>query len=154
MKELRPTEPTYLTNRAACHMALKMFRHALKDCQTAASLQSSSPSPKTLVRLAKCHLALGSPNPALSAVREALAIESNNSAAKDVERSALNMDAHLSRFLTARSKREWGLARLALDQATRECEGSEPIEWRCWRIELELAKGKLEQATLAAKCVF
>lgn len=134
-------------------MALKLFRHALTDCQTAAHLQSSSPSPKTLVRLAKCYLALGSPNPALSAVREALAVESNNPAAKEVERSALRMDMDLSRFLAAKSKREWSLARLALDQAARECEGSEPIEWRCWRIEMELAKGKLEQAMLAAKCV-
>ncbi|KAF8585459.1 TPR-like protein [Ramaria rubella] len=151
---LRPTEPTYLTNRAACNMALKFFRPALVDCQNAAALQAAHPVPKTLVRLAKCHLALGSPNPALSAVRAALSAESGNVAAREVERAALRMEIHLSRFEAARTKRDWAHARLALDQAAKECEGSEPIEWRCWRIELELARGKLEQAMTAANEAF
>lgn len=134
-------------------MALKRYKPALADCQSAASLQSSSPSPKTLVRLAKCHLALGSPNPALSSVRAALAIDKANAAAKEVERAATRVEMHLSRVSDARRKKDWAMARLALDQATKECEGSEPIEWRCWRIEFELARGNLEQAMAAAKCV-
>lgn len=132
-------------------MAIKHFRSALVDCQNAAALQSAAPVPKTLIRLAKCHLALGAPNPALSVVRTALSIESTNISAREVERAALRMETHLSRFEDARSKRDWGHARLALDQAAKECEGSEPIEWRCWRIELELARGKWEQAMTAAK---
>lgn len=134
-------------------MAIKHFRAALVDCQSAAALQSGAPAPKTLVRLAKCHLALGSANPALSAVRAALAVDPASAAAKEVERAARRMEVHLARFEAARAKRDWGHARLALDQAANECEGSEPVEWRCWRIELELARGKWEQAMLAAKCV-
>ncbi|KAF8521602.1 hypothetical protein BU17DRAFT_75424 [Hysterangium stoloniferum] len=152
--DMNPTEPTYFTNRAACNMALKLFRAALTDCQNAAALQTASPSPKTLVRLAKCHLALGSPNPALSAVRAALAVDSTNVAAKEVERAAARLEIHLSRVDAARSKRDWGHARLALDQATREVEGSEPIEWRCWRIEFDLARGNLEVAMSAANEAF
>jgi DnaJ family protein C protein 7 len=134
-------------------MALKFFRAALTDCQAAAGLQAASPSPKTLVRLAKCHLALGSPNPALSAVRAALAIDSTNVTAKEVERAAARLENYLSQVEMARSKRDWSHARFALDKAAKEVEGSEPIEWRCWRIEFELARGKLEAAMSAAKYV-
>ena len=63
----------------------------------------------------------------------------------------MRMEVHLARFEKSREGKAWILARLALDQAASECEGSEPVEWRCWRIELELARGKLEGAMTAAK---
>lgn len=153
LSEFRPTEPTYLTNRAACYMALKLFRSALTDCQNAAVLQSASPIPKTLVRLAKCHIALGAPNPALSAAREALGIDPLNAAAMEVERAARRLEVHLARVTQARTKKDWAMARLALEQAAKECDGTEPIEWQCWRIEFDLARGKLEQAMMTAKYV-
>ncbi|KIJ30739.1 hypothetical protein M422DRAFT_70960 [Sphaerobolus stellatus SS14] len=152
--ELKSTEPTFFTNRAACNMALKKFRHALADCQNASTLQAASPVPKTLVRLAKCHLALGTPGPALSAVRAALAVDRANADAKKVEAAAERVQTHLSRVAVSRAKKDWKMARLALDQAVKECEGPEPIEWRCWRIEFELAKSKLDEAMIAANQAF
>lgn len=122
-------------------MALKKFRPALADCQAAATLQSASPSPKTLIRLARCQLALGSAQPALSTLRSVLAIEPGNAAALQLETKVLELEAHLRNFETAKGKKEWGMARLALDKCLQgiEGEGGEiPIEWRVWRVELEV----------------
>lgn len=154
--EINPAEPNYLTNRAASYMALKKFRLALADCQAAATLQSSSPSPKTLIRLARCQLALGSAQPALSTLRSTLTIEPGNSTALQLEAKVLELEAHLRNFETAKGKKEWGMARLALDRCLQgiEGEGGEiPIEWRVWRIELELVRGSWDAANAAAKYV-
>ncbi|KAI0058879.1 protein prenylyltransferase [Artomyces pyxidatus] len=151
--ELLPTEPAYLTNRAAAYMAIKRFRSALEDCQQAATLQTAAPSPKTLVRLARCQLALGSPTPALSTLRSVLALEPQNAAALQLQQKVLELEAHLRNFDGARKKREWGMARLALDRCMQgiEGEGSDvPTEWRLWRVELELARGNWEAANTAA----
>ena len=61
------------------------------------------------------------------------------------------METHLTRFTAARTAGDWGLARLALDQAVQECEGGEPVEWRCWRVEVELAGGRVAGAMAAVK---
>ncbi|KAA1470108.1 DnaJ-domain-containing protein [Dentipellis sp. KUC8613] len=147
------TEPAYLTNRAAAYMALKKFRPALEDCQQAATLQSAAPSAKTLVRLARCQLALGSPTPALSTLRAALSVEPGNAAAADLQRKVLDLEAHLRNFEGAKARKEWGMARLALDRCLQSIEGEGgeiPSEWRLWRIELELARGNWEAANIAA----
>ena len=135
-------------------MALKRFRPALADCQQAASLQSDNPVPKTLVRLARCQLAIGEATPALSVVRQVLAIEPNNTAAKQVQAKALELEAHLRNFEGAKKRKDWALARLALEKWSQTIEGESgdvPSEWRCWRIELELARGNWEAANVAAK---
>lgn len=137
-------------------MALKKFRSALTDCQLAATLQSASPSAKTLVRLARCQLALGSPGPSLSTLRSALSIEPTNSSALQLHEKALELEAHLRNFEGAKRRREWGMARLALDKCLQgiEGEGGEiPTEWRLWRVELELTRGNWEAANIAAKYV-
>ncbi|KAF8490106.1 hypothetical protein JB92DRAFT_3147931 [Gautieria morchelliformis] len=158
--DLHPTEPTYLTNRAACNMALHRFRPALHDCQAAAALQAqqadadapaAGAAPKTLVRLAKCHLALGAPGAALAAARRG---GKDAKDAREVEHAAQRMEAHLARVAGARARRDWGHARLALDAAARECAGGEPLEWRCWRVELELARGRWAAAMDAANEAF
>jgi DnaJ family protein C protein 7 len=134
-------------------MALKKFRPALEDCQLAATLQAASPSPKTLIRLARCHLALGSPTPALSTLRTVLAIEPTNAAALQLQEKVLELEAHLRNLVSARSKKEWPMARLALDKCLQgiEGEGGEiPTEWRLWRVELELARGSWDAANIAA----
>ncbi|KAH8111741.1 hypothetical protein DFH11DRAFT_1611609 [Phellopilus nigrolimitatus] len=149
----QPTEATYLTNRAASYMALKRFKPALADCQKAATLQADSPSPKTLIRLARCQLAVGSPTPALSVLREALALDPGNAAAKQLQAKVLELEAHLRNFEGARTKKDWAMARLALDKCVQAIEGEAgdaPSEWRCWRIELELARGNWDAANIAA----
>ncbi|KAF7967739.1 hypothetical protein HWV62_33262 [Athelia sp. TMB] len=184
--DLRPGEPSYLTNRAASYMALKNFRPALADCQAAYALQAptsqsqssanpNGPAPsaaasgsevatpqaqaKTLTRLARCHFALGAPNPALSTLRTALALDppppratakSPLSPGEALEAQILDLLAHLRSFAAARERREWGMARLALDQCMRAIEGDAPEEWRRWRVELELVRGNVDEAGIAA----
>jgi hypothetical protein len=69
---------------------------------------------------------------------------------------ALELEAHTRNLVTSRQRREWGMARIALDRCLLavEAEGSEiPTEWRQWRVELELARGNWDGANSAAKCV-
>jgi DnaJ family protein C protein 7 len=73
-----------------------------------------------------------------------------------LQEKVLELEAHLRNFEGAKRKKEWGMARLALDKCLQgiEGEGGEiPTEWRLWRVELELTRGNLETANLAAKSV-
>ncbi|KAI0708149.1 protein prenylyltransferase [Fomitopsis betulina] len=151
--ELNPSEPTYLTNRAAAYMALKRFKPALADCQQAASLQSAAPSPKTLIRLARCQLSTGSTAPALSTIRSVLAIDLPNASAIQLQKKVLELEAHLRNFEGAKERKDWAMARLALDKCVQgiEAEGGDiPVQWRLSRIELELARGNWDAAGIAA----
>jgi len=151
--DLNPNEPTFLTNRAAAYMTLKKFKPALADCQQAANLQADAPSVKTLTRLARCQLSTGSTAPALSTLRAALAIEPRNDAALQLQKKVLEIEAHLRNFEGAKSRKDWGHARLALDKCVQgiETEGGDiPLQWRLWRIELELARANWEAANIAA----
>jgi DnaJ family protein C protein 7 len=135
-------------------MAVKRFRPALEDCQQAAGIQSTSPQLKTLIRLARCQLALGTPKPALSTLRAALAIEPTNSSALQLQTQIQNLESHLKNFEIAKERKDWALARLALDKCLQaiEGEGGEvPTEWRLWRVELDLARGNWDAANIAAK---
>jgi DnaJ family protein C protein 7 len=143
-----------LTNRAASYMSLKRFRPALEDCQLAASLQSAAPSPKTLLRLGRCQLALGTSAAALSTIRAVLSIEPKNAAAIQLRDKVQLLEGHVRNLDAARKRKDWGLARLALDKCMQsiEGEGTEvPTEWRIWRIELELCRGNWDAANVAAK---
>jgi DnaJ family protein C protein 7 len=135
-------------------MALKRFKPALADCQQAASLQTESPSAKTLIRLARCQMALGSTTAALSTTRAVLDLEPTNSVALQLQTKVSQLENHQTNYLASMKNKEWTLARLALDQCLQgiEGEGGEvPIEWRIWRIELELARGNWEAANTGAK---
>ncbi|KAM6497496.1 hypothetical protein JOM56_007969 [Amanita muscaria] len=150
--ELNPSEPAFLTNRAASYMAVKRFRPALEDCQHAASLQSSAPSSKTLLRLGRCQLALGSTTPSLSTINVVLAMEPNNTVAVQLREKVQLLESHLDNFELARKQKDWGLARLALDKCLQgiESEGGEiPTDWRIWRVELELCRGNWDAANIA-----
>ncbi|KAI8990397.1 hypothetical protein BD414DRAFT_299017 [Trametes punicea] len=153
LPDLRPSEPTYWTNRAAAHMALKRFKPALSDCQQAATLQSEQPSPKTLVRLARCQLSTGSTAPALSTLRTALSIDPKNDAALKLQQKVLELEAHLRSLEGARSRKEWGMARLALDRCMQVIEGEGgdvPVQWRLWKVEHEIARKNWDAASIAA----
>jgi len=137
-------------------MALKRFRPALEDCQQAATLQAKEPSAKTLLRLARCQLALGSATPASSTLNSVLSLDPKNAQAMQLKKKISDLEGHLKSFNNARAKKDWGMARLALDKCLQgiESEGEEvPTEWRIWRVELELVKGNWETANSAAKYV-
>ncbi|KAE9405377.1 DnaJ-domain-containing protein [Gymnopus androsaceus JB14] len=119
----------------------------------AATLQSSAPSAKTLLRLARCQLALGSATPASSTLRTVLSLEPANSPAIQLKSKISELESHLRTFDGARENKDWGLARLALDKCLKSIEGEGeevPTDWKVWRVELELAKGNLENANNSA----
>ncbi|KAI0781853.1 hypothetical protein C8Q75DRAFT_728409, partial [Abortiporus biennis] len=121
--------------------------------QKAANLQSSSPSPKTLVRLARCQLSTGSTVPALSTLRTVLSIDPSNASAKTLQKKVEDLEGHLKNFEKARTKGDWGMARLALDKCVQciDSEGGDvPLMWRLWRVELEIARGNWDGASTAA----
>ena len=69
---------------------------------------------------------------------------------------ALELEAHTRNLIGARQRKEWGMARIALDRCLQaiEAEGSEiPTEWRQWRVEIELARGNWDGANSTAKYV-
>ncbi len=135
-------------------MALKRFKPALADCQQAATLQSDAPQPKTLIRLARCQLSTGSTAPALSTLRSVLTIEPKNSAALALQTKVPELEAHLRNLEGARDRRDWGMARLALDKCVQVIDGEGgdvPSQWRLWRIEIEIAKKNWDAASMAAK---
>lgn len=117
---------------------------------------AAAPPPKTLLRLARCQLALAQTAAALSTLREVLAAEPGNAQATQAHARALELEAHVRILDGARRRGEWALARIALDRCLGvvEAEGSEiPIEWRLWRVEIELARGNWDSANSAAKYV-
>lgn len=135
-------------------MALRRFKPALTDCQQAANLQSASPSVKTLTRLARCQLSTGSTAPALSTLRAALAIEPKNEATLQLQKKVLEIEAHVRNYEGAKAREDWAHARLALDRCVQgiEAEGGDiPMQWRLWRIHLELARSNWDGAGIAAK---
>jgi len=70
---------------------------------------------------------------------------------------ALELEAHVRNLEMSRRRGEWPMARIALDRCLRvvEAEGTEiPIEWRVWRVEIELARGNWDGANSAAKYVY
>lgn len=173
-----PTEPTYLTNRAASYIGLKQFRLALKDCQSALDLQSpqntspSSPSSsqtpppstttriKTLLRLGRCQLALGNSAAAHTTLRTVLSHTSQDDkssatsvGAADLKKKILLLESHLRTLDAARAKRDWTHARLALDRCFEACEarGEEvPVDWRCWVVQIEIGRRKWDAAAGSA----
>jgi DnaJ family protein C protein 7 len=85
-----------------------------------------------------------------------LAAEPSNAQATQMQTRALELEAHVRNLEGARRRGEWAIARIALDRclAVVEAEGSEiPIEWRLWRVEIELARGNWDSANSAAKYV-
>ncbi|KIM55987.1 hypothetical protein SCLCIDRAFT_270096 [Scleroderma citrinum Foug A] len=151
--DMKPMEPSYLTNRAAAYMALKRFRLALSDCQHAAALQSEDPSSKTLTRLARCQLALGESKLAAATLQTTLSLEPSNSTALQLQTKVCELEAHLRNFDNAKQKKDWGMSRLALDKCLQSIEAEEgevPTQWRLWRVELELGRANWDAANIAA----
>jgi DnaJ family protein C protein 7 len=86
-----------------------------------------------------------------------LSAEPANAQATQMQTRALELEAHVRNLEMSRRRGEWGMARIALERCLRvvEAEGSEiPIEWRIWRVEIELARGNWDGANGAARCGF
>jgi DnaJ family protein C protein 7 len=99
-------------------------------------------------------MALGSTAAASSTVRAVLDLEPTNYVALQLRTKISQLEGHQANYLAAMKNKEWTLARLALDACLQgiEGEGGEiPIEWRIWRIELDLARGNWDGANSSAK---
>jgi len=86
-----------------------------------------------------------------------LSAEPANAQATQMQTRGLELEAHVRNLEMSRRRGEWGMARIALERCLRvvEAEGSElPIEWRIWRVEIELARGNWDGANVTARCVF
>ncbi|KAG8845217.1 hypothetical protein FRB96_002592 [Tulasnella sp. 330] len=139
-------DPTYYTNRAAAQMSVKRFKLALEDCNAAMALQSESPSSKTLARTAKCHVALGDPASALRYAQQALDLDPGNKAVFATKATADQMQSYLDRSRKAFERKDWREAKWSLEQAMAACEGDYPMQWRVWRIEMEIARKNWDDA--------
>jgi DnaJ family protein C protein 7 len=85
-----------------------------------------------------------------------LSAEPGNAQAAQMQARALELEAHVRNLEAARRRGEWAMARVALERCLRsvEAEGSEiPVEWRVWRVEIELARANWDGANSAAKYV-
>jgi DnaJ family protein C protein 7 len=147
---LNPNEPNYWNNRAAAYISQNSFAKALPDVKQAATLQSSSPQPKTLMRLARCYFALGNITGSINTLRTCLDIDSGNAAALTMMKNIKRLEEHLRTFKDAREKKDWGVARLALDKCFQECEGPGDEEWKKWRVEMEIVKQRWDNAVSLA----
>lgn len=128
---------------------MKKYKQARDDCQTAVTLQSataSGPQAKVYARLARCHLALGDPSAAIHAANKALELDSTNAPVMQTRGQAEQMQAHLDRCQESRERKDWGMAKWALDRAMQTCEGDVPIVWRVWKVEFEIAKKQWDEA--------
>ncbi|TEB25225.1 hypothetical protein FA13DRAFT_1714051 [Coprinellus micaceus] len=128
--ELNAQEPSYWTNRAASYMALKKFKPAVDDCQQALFILNPQMPPN---------------KPALGTHRP-----------KPFNRKITVLQGHVKNFEKAYGQKDWGMARLALEkcQQALDAEGggvdSIPAEWRVWKVELELARGNWDGASIGA----
>jgi DnaJ family protein C protein 7 len=92
--------------------------------------------------------------PAAPTIPTALTLDPKNTFALQLRDKILELETHLRNFETARTRKDWGMARLALDKCLQGIEGEGgdiPTEWRLWRVELELARGGWDAANMAAR---
>ncbi|SPO29810.1 related to tetratricopeptide repeat protein 2, dnajc7 [Ustilago trichophora] len=156
--QLDPSDSTFLTNRAAAKMSLKMYKSALSDCQLAKDVQAKqSPDgvaqPKTLIRLARCHLYLGNPSGALSVLNPVVSSSALDDAtikqATQLQKQANSVADHLASFQSLSAQKDWSVAGFALDQAQQYAGISDsdvPLTWRIMRATVHLHKNNLDQA--------
>ncbi|KAI5479814.1 DnaJ family protein [Pseudohyphozyma bogoriensis] len=141
---LAPTNPAYLTNRAASYMASRQYSKALGDCLSAAQLQKADPQPKTLLRLAKCQLALGLVYQAQQTLDQLLPLDASPAVMAERAKAA-RIQTHVANVKREMEKKEWSMVLLGIDAAAREVEET-PREWRLWKVEALVGKKKYDEA--------
>lgn len=116
----------------------------------------TNPTSKVLTRLGRCHFALGDPDNSLDALRRALALEPGNDMAQIFRSKALKQQTDIQEFAAARARNHWRMAQTACESCVASVEkeeGEVPAEWRCWGIEVEIARGRWDSAVALAEYV-
>lgn len=144
---LVPTNPAYLTNRAASLMASRIYSQALADCVAASALQIAAPQSKTLLRLAKCQLELGLIPAAQQTLDQILVLDPSNAQLPNERRRAARMKNHVDNVCRERSSpdKNWTMILLGIDAAAKELEVT-PREWRAWKVEALIGKKRYDEA--------
>lgn len=112
-------------------------------------LDMANPTSKVLTRLGRCHFALGDPDNALDALSQALALEPGNGMAQIFRLKALKQQTDVQEFAAARARNHWRMAQAACESCVASVEkekGEVPAEWKCWGIEVEIARARWDSA--------
>lgn len=149
---LAPTNPAYLTNRAASLMASKSYSAALADCVAATALQIASPQSKTLLRLSRCQLALGLVLAAQQTLDQILKLDPSNPQLASERHRAARIKTHVDNVNRERTLKNWSMVLLAIDAASKEVEVT-PREWLTWKVEALIGKKRFDEAAGQAACV-
>lgn len=149
---LAPTNPAYLTNRAAAYMSARMYTQALADCVSAAGLQISAPQSKTLLRLARCQLALGLIPVAQHTLDQLLQLDPSNPQVSQERARILRIANHLGNVKRELVNKNWSMVLLGIDAAAKEIEVT-PKEWRTWKVEALIGKKRYDDALSMASYV-
>ena len=139
--EIAPQTTPYLTNRAAAYMAQYSYEEALKDLQTALSIEPDSP--KILKRLGRVYTCLGRPIEALESIDKAARSEPISEQDK---KSALTMRTYMFQAENAiRDGAAGSMAIHALDMAEKGLgyAAPKPRKWVLMRGEAYLIMGNL-----------
>lgn len=107
--ELVPTNPAYLTNRAASLMASRLYSSALADCVAASALQSKDPQSKTLLRLARCQLALGLVLAAQQTLDQLLKLDPSNPQVGQERLRAARIKTHVDNVVREIDQKNWSM---------------------------------------------
>lgn len=142
---LAPTNPAYLTNRAASLMASRSYSAALADCVAATAIQASKPQSKTLLRLARCQLALGLILAAQQTLDQLLQLDPGNPQVGSERARAARIATHVANVRRELAGKNWSMVLLGVDAAAREVEET-PREWRTWKVEALVGKKSYDQA--------
>lgn len=143
---LSPTNPAYLTNRAASLMGSRSYSAALADCVAATALQSAAPQSKTLLRLARCQLALGLGPAAQQVLDQLLKLDPSNPQVGQERARSARITKHIENCQRERTAKNWSMVLLAVDALAKEVEET-PREWRSWKVEALVGKKKYDEAS-------
>ena len=84
---------------------------------------------------------------------QALKLEPGNTGVLQTRSIAEGIEGHLDRMRTSREGKDYGQARWALDRAIQGVAGEYPVQWRIWKIELDVCKRLWDDASGSAAYV-
>lgn len=142
---LDPTNPTYLSNRAASRMESRIYSLALEDLLAASAIQSKDPQPKTLLRLGKCQLALGLILPAQTTLDQAFKLDPSSVPLQNERARAARIANHITNVKREIENKNWSMVLLGIDAASREIEET-PREWKTWKVQALVGKKRYDEA--------
>lgn len=130
-------------------MSLRKYNEALKDMNTALSLQTLAPQAKTLARLGRCQLNLGNASEAISTLEKAISIDPTVAGAQADISKANNVIRAFNSIRRDKESNEWGMVVRGLDEAERYVDRP-PIEWKELRLTALIARRRMDDASSLA----